>query len=211
MANDDKPFGLRPVGHLIGGTIRTKEYATLGTKEGTALANNIYIGDLVQLVTSSVTIPREIDAMDTDSPPAVGVFAGCFFFNETGKPTHSRHYPASQVTTANPATGLSGAICYVYDDPFIIYEIQGDGVADTQDIGQTANIAYTEGDTVTGQSKVELDVSAISATGQHLYIHDIAKRDLNDFTLANGIYLVTINEHQYRNVGGGSFDLLAAS
>ncbi len=189
MANRDAPYGLRPAMHLTGGTIRSQKYTI-----ASGLATGIGMGDPVFLAGIN---DRNIEVGTATKAPFVGVFKGCSFQNTGGDMIYSRHWPASQATL-----GSVDAVAYVYDDPFIIYRIQGSGTAAATDIGKTADVNDTAFDTVSGQSRMEI---LTPGTNANLYIYDwVISADLVK-TTANAEYLVCLNEHDYRNAGSASF------
>tara|TARA_R110002020_G_scaffold167555_4_gene355907 strand:+ start:1051 stop:1353 length:303 start_codon:yes stop_codon:yes gene_type:complete len=100
MANQDAPFGLRPIGRIggtqfNGGQNRYRIAANYGTA--------IFQGDMVAQVTGGTV---EIHA-DGGTVPIVGVFNGCEYTDPTtGKVTFSNHYPAS--------TNASDIIAFIY-------------------------------------------------------------------------------------------------
>ena len=69
MANKDAAFGFRPVGHLSGGMIRTREYSIAAN-----YGQNIFRGQPVLAVTAG-GIERA-----TDTSGTVGLIAGVFAF-----------------------------------------------------------------------------------------------------------------------------------
>jgi hypothetical protein len=190
MANRDAPFGFRPAMHLTGGTIRKQEYSI-----ASALGTGIGMGDTVML---NGLNDKNI-VVGTAGGIKVGVFAGCSFQDTDGNMIYRRDWPASQATL-----GSVDAVAYVYDDPFIIFKCQGDGTGAATNIGDQADLVATAFDTVSGQSRQELDTSDI-ATGANLYVFDwVHDPDLVK-TGANPNYLVLINEHEYRSAGAASF------
>ena len=195
MANVDAPFGLRPAFHLTGGVIRTREY-----NMASGLSKNLFTGDVV--IRSTTT--NRITAFDSqsDSTKIVGVFAGCRYTASDGTPVFSPKWVSGTTTL-----GSGEATALVYDDPFIVYEIQEDGAggaAGVAAIGVSADLVLTAGSSTTGQSAFELD-SSDAGTGLNLFILDYVRRPDNDPTLANAKFLVLLNEHSFRNAGVTSF------
>ncbi len=194
MANVNAPFGLRPAFHLTGGVIRTRAY-----KIASGLAKNIFKGDVV--IRSTTT--NRITAFDSqsDSAKIVGVFAGVTYPDSSGNQIYKPNWVSGTATN-----GTVEAVAHVYDDPFIVYEIQEDGAggaAGLAAIGSTADLVLTAGSTLTGQSKFELDSSDVG-TGANLFILDIVDRADNE-TGVNAKFHVLLNEHSYRNAGVASF------
>ncbi len=200
MANRDAPFGLRPAFHLCGGAIRP----AMGYTIASGLNNAIGFGDLVFMVATSDN--KNIDSLDdAGANPAVivGVFAGCSYQDTDGNMQYRRNWVAGTATL-----GSVDADAYVYDDPWIVYDIQGDGTGAVTDVHKTADIVYAEPDSVSGQSRTELDTSNIG-TGLHLFIYGWRDDPNLVKTGANPQYQVMINEHAFRNAGSTSFAVLA--
>ena len=200
MANKDAPFGFRPVGELgsniqNGGTTR---YQIADNQ-----ANAIYKGDLVFIGDGTVTdqvgtavAKGYIGASAASNVMSIGVFNGCFVTKHptTGKPYWSNYYPGS----INVASGEK-IYGFVYDDPNKLYEVQANGtLADPTSIGSNADMAYTAGSTVNGQSKEELGTLIGSgATGQFVIVGLSTDPDNSDASADNANWIVRLNEGRY--------------
>ena len=68
---------------------------------------------------------------------------------------------------------------YVADDPSLLLEVQANGALTTSDAGKRANITVGAGDTTTGLSGMQLDVSTLSATTGQLKIISVSKQEDN--------------------------------
>ena len=115
MANNDKAFGLRPLGNLAG-TGAQKQY-------GYEIADNqsgaIFQGDLVTLKDGYI-----LQFDPSSHTAAVGVFNGCFYNDPTTqKPTFSNYYPGSINITQGKI------VADVLDDPSQMFIIQNDGTS----------------------------------------------------------------------------------
>ena len=187
MANRDAPMGLRPAYHSLGAVMRTQRYHI-----ASAEAVGIWRGDLVELEATGRRITASAAATEE---PFIGVFWGCRYRDAAGNYVYNKQWPAATVTL-----GSENAVAYVYDDPFIVFEIQVDGAFSLDDIGQDADIVYAAGSTNTGNSAVELDSSDIG-TGDNLHIVDLIERVGNDENSDNANVYVLINEHGLRNLG----------
>jgi hypothetical protein len=179
MANLDAPSGAKPLRHNSGGTIRSKEY-----KIASGSSTNIFTGDFVKLLSTGY-----IDVAAAGNR-LLGVFAGVKYTASDGTPTFSKYWPASTATL-----GSEDAIAYVYDDPNIVFAIQGDGTDAFTQIGNLANIVATAGSTVTGQSKMELDTSDIGTGTANLRILGLVDDPKNSWG-ANAEQEVLIYEHE---------------
>ena len=188
MANQDAPFGLRPVGKVSGNRDSggTTEY------DIAACASAIYQNDPVKMLcTGTVGVAAATDTL-------IGSINGVFYTDATtSKPTFARYLAAS-----NSATDIVG---YVNDDPFTVFEIQsaGSGAHAQGDIGSNADLAtYAAGAAPDYLSAVEA-VDTQSATAATLRIIGLSKDpDNNDITAANVNWRVLIAEHFYMTTTG---------
>ena len=147
MANADRPSGFTPLRHSGGGVIRANPY-----KIDNGYSTGIFTGDAVLLASGYVT-----QAADGSSV-ILGVFAGCQYLASDGSVVFSKHYPASQATL-----GDMDPICWVYDDAAIVYSVQTD-TGTAYAFATNKGVAYDieldhAGNTTTGQSGMELDLS----------------------------------------------------
>lgn len=187
MANQDTPFGLKPVRHAKGGTIRTNAYEI-----ASGLASNIFTGDPVIPVNTAKRIN-----IATSTVPLIGVFGGVSYVDALGE-VQIRPYWASGTTLK--ANSIAEAT--VYDDPDILFAIQGDEDIVADDIGAEADTVIGSGNTATGQSTTELDSSLITTSGQ-LRIEELWKVTGNAYgNFAKA--LVRISEHY---LGGALTDI----
>ena len=192
MANQDAPFGLRPIGRIggtqfNGGQNRYRIAANYGTA--------IFQDDMVAQVTGGTV---EIHA-DGGTVPIVGVFNGCEYTDPTtGKVTFSNYYPAS--------TNASDIIAFIIDDPMVVFEIQADAVFPITDLFGNFDIIYTTaGSTQSGISGSELEVST-GGTGTSLPLKaiDISQDpDNSDVATANANIKVVIENHIFGLKGAG--------
>jgi|TARA_R100000093_G_scaffold382_1_gene1084 hypothetical protein len=181
MANVDAPNGAKPVRHLTGGVIRAREWKIIG--DGNA-SSNIFTGDFVKLQSSGyITVAGAGDRL-------LGVFAGCKYTASDGTPKFAKYWPASTTTL-----GSADVTAYVYDDPNIVFAIQGDGTDAFTQVGNLANIVVTAGSTTTGQSKMELDTDNIGTGTANLRILGITDDPKNSWG-ANTEQEVLIHEHE---------------
>jgi hypothetical protein len=187
MANNDKAFGLRPLGNLSG-TGAQKQY---GYEIEDNQAGAIFQGDLVTIFDGYL-----VKFAPATHTAAVGVFNGCQYIDPTtGKPTFKNFYPGSVNITAGKIAAD------VMDDPSQLFLIQVDeSVAQTQ-IGFNADVVGTGGSTTTGVSSMELDSSTIAKTAAlNLKIVGLYDVPGNAFG-TNAVVVVKINEHLYGSAG----------
>jgi hypothetical protein len=146
MANKSAPSGFHPVRHKTGGEIRMTKYAIASTY-GTALGK----GDPVELTGTG----KNIQLSAAGNVNSLGVFAGCSYTDATGEKRFSEYWPAGTVATE--------IVALVWDDPMIIFAIQGDSVAEA-DIGALADWTVGTPSAVTGLSTTFLAVNGATAT-----------------------------------------------
>ena len=193
MANKDAAFGMRPV-KRIGGTPYTggQSRYRIAANYGTA----IFQGDMVAQVTGGGI---EVHA-DGGTVPIVGVFNGCQFTDPTSKEvTFSNHYPGS--------VAAADIIAFVIDDPDVVFEVQADDTFPVADLFGNFDIVdqSTTGDTSSGRSNVELDVTTgATTTTLPLKAIDISQDpDNSDVGNANTNVMVVIQNHIMGVKGAG--------
>jgi len=187
MANNDKAFGLRPLGNLAG-TGAQKQY---GYEIADNQAGAIFQGDLVTLKDGYI-----LQFNPSAHTAAVGVFNGCFYNDPTTqKPTFINYYPGSINITQGKI------LAEVLDDPSQMFILQNDGTSAQANYGKNADIVVGTGNTVTGLSANELDTSTIANTAA-LNLKIIGLWDVpNNAIGANAVVVVKINEHLYGSAG----------
>jgi hypothetical protein len=187
MANNDKAFGLRPLGNLAG-TGAQKQY---GYEIADNQAGAIFQGDLVVLKDGYI-----LQFDPSSHTAAVGVFNGCFYNDPTTqKPTWKNYYPGSINITQGKI------VADVLDDPSQMFIIQNDGTSAATNYGLNADIVVGTGNTTTGLSANELDTSTITTTAA-LNLKIIGLWDVpNNAVGANAVVVVKINEHSYGSAG----------
>lgn len=122
---------------------------------------------------------------------------------------------ATLKTTGGAANILGVAASYaavsdyvwVYDDARTVFEIQSDGATDPgsttaiAQVGNTAPLIVTAGNTTTKVSKHELDYNACTTgTADPLQIVGFYQGVDNDKTLAHARYLVLLKKNVFENV-----------
>ena len=190
MANVVEKFGLRPYRKLDGTPlVGAQNRYTIASNYGTA----IYQGDLVIPVTGG-NIERHTAG---NSASVVGVFNGVFYTDPTTqKPTFKNYYPGGVVA--------SDITAFVIDDPDAVFLMDADATFARADLFQNYSVTNATGNTVTGISEVQLDVSE-SGTNASFVIQaiDISQDPNNsDVASANANILVRINKHFYRDGTG---------
>jgi hypothetical protein len=183
MANKDAAFGFRPTRSLVGGQIRTEEYA-IAANYGTA----IYTGQVVEAVAAG-----GIEAAAAGDTQQLGVFGGVFYTDPTtSKPTWKAYYAAS--------TNASDLKASVYADPYIVFEAQHDETGTAAMNHSAMDFVGVGGSTITGQSTSELDTST-SGTGAGLKQIGISTDPDNSDTAtanANAYCVFSTGEHVFK-------------
>ena len=190
MANVVEKFGLRPYRKLDGTPlVGAQNRYTIASNHTTA----IFQGDLVIPLTAG-NIDRHTA---NNSASVIGVFNGCFYTDPTtSKPTFRNSYPGSIVA--------SDITAFVVDDPDAVFLMDADAAFTRADLYQNYSVSTGGGNTTTGISEVQLDVS-VSGTNASFVIQaiDISQDpDNSDTANPNANVLVRINKHFYRNGTG---------
>ena len=180
-SNVDSPSGFTPKRHAAGGVIRHANYYI-----ASALASNIFSGDAV----IPVNTHKRINVAAATNR-LVGVFDGCEYVDANGEVQIRPYWPTGTALKTGTV-----AKAKVYDDPFILFEVQGDEDIVEADLGATADIVAGAGSVSTGKSAHELDSSNIG-TGTQLRIEEFSE-DVNNVRDANfARVLVRLALHYY--------------
>lgn len=206
MANQDKPFGLRPLRYASSGA----PYTGGGTKYAipAAYATALFVGDpVVKVATANTAVIEtgterheigtlmEINkATAGDNNPIVGVIVDF-------EPI------ATSLDGAPQSAASTAGVAVVADDPDLIFEIQADGAVGAASVGLNAVTIFTHaGDTTTGLSGVELDTTsdapAADASNQLLIVGLSKDPNNQDGSAANTNVEVMISRHQHRPIDG---------
>lgn len=188
MANADAPGGFKPLGNLDGspyngGTIRC---VILG-----ADTTDTFIGDAVDLGGSSDATGKYPSVVQhAAGGPVFGVITSF-----EAEPTNlALQYALGAQTTDR--------YCNVVPALDNVFEVQDDGVSDTfvaTDVGEAADIVVGTGDSVTGQSAMEVDTDNIG-TGDTVMILGVVDAPDNEIG-ANVRLRVRFNESMLRGAG----------
>ena len=187
MANNDKAFGLRPLGNLAG-TGGQKQY---GYEIADNQAGAIFQGDLVTLKDGYI-----LQFDPSSHTAAVGVFNGVFYNDPTTqKPTWKNYYPGSVNITQGKITAD------VLDDPSQMFIIQNDGTSAQANYGKNADIVVGTGNTTTGLSANEVNTGSIATTTalnlKIIGLWYVPNNAIGEFA----VVVVKINEHLYGSAG----------
>jgi hypothetical protein len=213
----DAPFGLQPRSYLNGNvwTGQVTEYFINGNISGgaTSYATSLYMGDLVKLDVQGVVVKAAV------GDASIGVFWGCKYFDTTNTLVFSKNWTASTPTFNN-----TNPICYVVDDPNVLFSAQVKGTGNvtgninTINIGVNANATYqselnynynihfgasTGGSTISGNSTSYVDLATQNTTATlQVKLIQLEKYPGNNFgtVFNNGLFL--INNHIYKGGTG---------
>jgi hypothetical protein len=191
MSSISAPFGFRASYHNSG-QMRPKAYAIAST-----YAANIFSGDPVKLTDNGVIQLGTSDGTrtgTTDGISLLGIFAGCQYYDASGKPTISPFWPS----------GASGTeiVAWVYDDPETLFDVQYNnpsaGTTVQTAVGEECDwtVASPGGSTQTGLSNTLL--TAIQATSGQFQITGFGYEINDSLTDAYVVVSVRINEHHYK-------------
>ena len=179
MANQDAPFGFKPVRNLTGSDFKFEEYA---------IANNasasIFTGQVVEAVAGG-----GIEAAAAGDTQQAGVFGGVFYTDPTtSKPTFKASY--TQVAAAD-------IVASIYLDPNIIYEAQHDGTGTAAMNSSCFDFVGVGGSAISGQSTQELDTSTSGTSGGFKQIGISKDPSNNDTGSANANAYVAFNTGEH--------------
>jgi hypothetical protein len=187
MSNKDASFGLKPLRSGNG-----SDFVGMQNKYRIAsgATTPIFQGDLVEALTAG-TIGRMAAG---DGGFVLGVFNGCRYTDPTSKKeTFSNSYPGS--------IAASDIECFIIDSPHAVFEVQADAAFPVADLFGNFDIVDQSpvGDTNSGTSRVELDVTTGATTATlPLKAIDISQDPENsDVSSANTNVVVKINNHLF--------------
>ena len=187
MANTDAPNGFVPLRHLTGGVVRPQAYPIAN-----AYATSLFSGDLVTLLSDGTV------GIGTNTSNALGVFYGVQYIDRaSGDVKFSKIWPASTTVKTNTA-----ATAFVYDDPNITYQVQGNGTFANANVGELCNVTFTAGETTFGGSQQEANLATLGTTALPLRILRLV--DAPDNAVGADAKLeVVINNHLYGTRASG--------
>ena len=194
-------YGLSPIRHGAGGTVRLNNYADANGYRIAATAPTAFFeGDLVTY--SSGLLVTDIGAASPGT--VVGVYWGAEYQdNVTGDVRFVRSIANGQVAKAQFKA-------YVYDDPFTIFKIQSDqvgtGLTAANSTGKLVQVvASPSGSAITHKSGLVADASTVATTNTFpLSVYGSAEADgVYTATGTTMDIVVKINSHQHLNGATG--------
>lgn len=190
MANADSIFGAKLSGVQLSSTFtgRLKSY-TIASTYATAL----FIGDFVKLAGTAVVNEDGVSLSSIEQAAATEVCCGFIVGFKVNMDNLNRVYhPASTLQTA-----------YVCDDPYAAFEIQTASGTDLTAamIGNNADITVGSGNTYTGLSGMELDLTTVATANGQIRILQLVPREDNVYGEHSKV-LCMINEHRFKGTVG---------
>jgi hypothetical protein len=191
MANVNEKFGLRPYRSINGAPWNNAQNRyTVANNLSTA----IFQGDPVKPTTAgNVTLARS-----NTSDRIIGVFNGVFYNDPTTqKPTFRNNYPGS--------IAAAGITAFVVDDPNTVFLVDADAAFSRADLFKNYSLTNVSGNTLTGISEKQLDVSVSGITTTFaVQAIDIQEGATDSDTSTSGVnVLVRINNHFFRSGTAG--------
>jgi hypothetical protein len=191
MANINEKFGLRPYRSINGAPWNNAQNRyTVANNLSTA----IFQGDPVKPTTAgNVTLARS-----NTSDRIIGVFNGVFYNDPTTqKPTFRNNYPGS--------IAAAGITAFVVDDPNTVFLVDADAAFTRADLFKNYSLTNVSGNTLTGISEKQLDVSVSGITTTFaVQAIDIQEGATDSDTSTSGVnVLVRINNHFFRSGTAG--------
>ena len=179
MSSVASPFGLKPAFHPSG-VIRQ-----LQSTIASGFATDIFQFSPVAIAANGTLVAAAAGAR------AVGAFMGVEWTGTDGRRRVGNRWIANEVGT--------DIVAYYTEDPYLIYEIQADGVIAVADVGSQADWTVLAGNTTTGLSSVALDQSTLDGAGGQLGLRILGVNPAPDniFGDAFTIVQVQISEHQF--------------
>jgi hypothetical protein len=191
MANVNEKFGLRPYRSINGAPWNNAQNRyTVANNLSTA----IFQGDPVKPTTAgNVTLARS-----NTSDRIIGVFNGVFYNDPTTqKPTFRNNYPGS--------IAAAGITAFVVDDPNTVFLVDADAAFSRADLFKNYSLTNVSGNTLTGISEKQLDVSvSVITTTFAVQAIDIQEGATDSDSSTSGVnVLVRINNHFFRSGTAG--------
>ena len=189
MSATNAPFGLRPAYHPSG----LDRATVLADGILSTYSSNILKGQPVKMATTGVI--QAAAAGDA----FLGAFDGVEWTDTTGRRRVSNYWPA------NTAYQTGSCLAYYYDDPNIVYEIQGDGSMTQNMVGAESDLSNTtDGSTTSGLSQCTISTSVVAAgSGAQMRIINLAPYPGNAWGDSYTIVRATVAKHQYAQIASG--------
>jgi hypothetical protein len=199
MSATSTPYGLEPTvlaGGIPNGVIRS----ILLTAN---VATGFFNGDVVNVGAGVATPVTATPSTTRNSNTPTGIFVGCTYFDTNRQFITANFFPANGFTSFN-ANGPINLM--IVDHPDVQFKVQANGSVAYTAIGKNASLAnFSNGSTITGNSRVQLDAASIATTNTlGVRIIDIAPVIGNAAgdAFTDVICVWNQNVHAYRNILG---------
>ena len=181
MSSVSSPFGLKPVFHPSG-IIRQQQSTIIS-----GLPSDIFQFSPVRIDDATgALVPAAAGASNV-----LGVFSGVEYTGTDGRRRVANRWEANTVG--------SDIVAYYVGDPFMIYEIQGDGPIAQANVGDMADYNALGGNATTGLSNVSLETASLGNAAATLRVVGINPAPDNVPGDAFTIAQVQIAEHAYND------------
>lgn len=199
MSATSTPYGLEPV-FLAGGSPQGVIRSFLLTANSTT---GFFNGDLVNVGAGVITPLTATPTTTRNANTPTGIFMGCTYFDTNRQFVTANYFPANGFTSFNsfgPITIL------VADNPDVQFKVQASGSVAYTAIGKNAALTnFSNGSTVSGNSRVQLDAASVATTNTlGIRILDISPAVGNAAgdAFTEVICMFNQNVHAYRNILG---------
>lgn len=199
MSAISSPYGLEPV-FLAGGSPQGALRSFVLTANSTT---GFFNGDIVNVGAGVITPVTATPTTTRNANTPTGIFMGCSYFDG------SRQFQNANFLPANAFTNFSAngpILIFVVDNPDVQFKIQANGTVAYTDIGKNAALTnFSNGNTLNGTSRVQLDRTTIATTNTlGVRIIDIAPTVGNAAgdAFTEVICIWNQNVHAYRNILG---------
>lgn len=194
MANQDIPRGFSPIG-----TTSSSDYNGKTAAYAIAAADTDILGrgDLVKRTGEMVTVDGQTYPVVTRAAAADTQLEGAIVGFEID--------PSSYSTFRSSGAKTDPRICFLPADPYVEYEAQADGNIADASAGLNADIIVTDADTVTGQSKMEIDsgTTTAPATTATFPLRLVRRsRNVENESGSFAVWVVRINQSATRDTTG---------
>lgn len=203
MANNDAPFGLKPIRHKSGAPYNGAARPMIVLS---AYDTALFIGDpVIKVAGGSNTAEVTVQGGGVFPPGTLpNVEVGAAGGPWSGVIVAVGANPDSESTIFSPAD--TEGVVWVADDPDLIFEVQevsGGTALTAADVGLNASIVAGSGSTATGQSAFELDNTTEAVTaGLELKIVALSNKTGNAIG-EHAVWEVQINDHTQANATAG--------
>lgn len=194
MANQDIPRGFSPIGSTSSSDYNGK---TAAYAIAAADTNIIGRGDLVVRTGEMTVIDGQSYPVVTRAAAADTQIEGAVVGFEVDAQANS--------TFRSAGAKSADRICFVPADPYVEYEAQADGNIPDASAGLNADFIVTNADTVTGQSKMEIDsgTTTAPATTAALPLRLVRRsRNVENESGSFAVWVVRINQSATRDTTG---------